>query len=153
MQQKISIKRTDGGDPDFQSLIAELDHELWDELKEDQSLYSQYNHVPNIKTVILIYLDEQPVACGCFKHFDERTVEIKRMFVKKSSRGMGLSKKVLSELEQWAVENNYANAVLETSIHFETAKRLYLSDGYKVISNYGQYAGLPESICMKKELR
>jgi len=74
------------------------------------------------------------------------------MFVRKNQRGKGLSRQVLSELEQWAWEQNYKYAVLETSIHFETARNLYTSTGYEVIPNYGAYIELAESICMRKEL-
>jgi len=148
----FTIKRTTANDPDFQLLVKQLDHELWHELKEDQSTYDQYNIVIDIPTAVVIYNNEQAVACGCFKAFDEQTVEIKRMFVQKKHRGKGLSKKILAELEQWAKEKNYRYSVLETSIHFTTARNLYSSNGYKTIPNYGQYADLPESVCMKKEL-
>lgn len=74
------------------------------------------------------------------------------MFVQKDHRGKGLSKQILSELEQWAREKNYQFSVLETSIHFNVARNLYSASGYQVIPNYGHYAGLPESVCMKKEL-
>lgn len=146
------IKRTTGNDQDFQLLVKNLDHELWNELKEDQATYDQYNIVVDILTAVVIYKDEEPVACGCFKKFDEQTVEIKRMFVQKDHRGKGLSKNILAELEQWAKEKNYQFSVLETSIHFTTAKNLYITNGYEIIPNYGQYASLPESVCMKKEL-
>ena len=147
-------KRTSANDKDFQLLVAQLDNELWNELKEDQATYGQYNIVVDIPTAVVIYCDkEDPVACGCFKKFDEDSVEIKRMFVQKDHRGKGLSKKILAELEQWAKEENYQAAVLETSIHFTTARKLYSSAGYKTIPNYGQYAGLPGSVCMKKYLQ
>lgn len=146
------IKRTTANDADFQLLVKNLDHELWNELKEDQATYDQYNNVIDIPTAIVVYHNEQPVASGCFKEFDEETVEIKRMFVQKEHRGKGLSKKILSELEQWAKEKNYRFSVLETSIHFTTARNLYTTNGYKIIPNYGQYADLPESVCMQKEL-
>lgn len=146
------IKRTTANDEDFQLLVKALDNELWNELKEDQATYDQYNYVIDIATAIVVYYKKEPVACGCFKEFDEHTVEIKRMFVQKDYRGKGLSKKILSELELWAKEKNYRSAVLETSIHFATARNLYSSNGYNVIPNYGQYANLPESVCMKKVL-
>lgn len=146
------IKRTTANDKDFQLLVKKLDHELWNELKEDQATYDQYNIVVDILTAVVIYNDGEPVACGCYKPFDDETVEIKRMFVQKEHRGKGLSKKILSELEQWAKENKYCYSVLETSMHFITARNLYAAGGYKIIPNYGQYAGLAESICMKKEL-
>lgn len=148
-----TTKRTSANDKDFQLLVAQLDNELWNELKEDQATYEQYNMVVDIPTAVVIYCDKDPVACGCFKKFDEDSVEIKRMFVRKDYRGKGLSKKILAELEQWAKEKNYQASVLETSIHFTTARKLYSSAGYKTIPNYGQYAGLPGSVCMKKYLQ
>ena len=152
MQPHISIKRTTAADPDFKDLVGQLDHELWNELKEDQATYDQFNNVEHIATALVIYADDQPVACGCFKEFSADTAEIKRMFVKKPFRGKGLSKKLLNELEVWAVEKGYRNAVLETSIRFHTARNLYTTSGYNIISNYGQYQNLPESVCMQKLL-
>jgi putative acetyltransferase len=75
------------------------------------------------------------------------------MYVDKNYRGKGISKIVLYELEKWAVENGYEYAILETSIHFNTAQNLYKQSGYIVIPNYDQYEGLKESICMKKKLK
>lgn len=152
MAEGLSIKRTSSADPGFQLLVSCLDHELWNELKEDQAKYDQYNKVPDIETVIVIYLNERPVACGCFKKYNEDTVEIKRMFVEKKCRGKGFSKLVLEELEHWAVESGFHYSILETSIHFNRALNLYSNAGYQVIENYDQYKGLEESICMKKEL-
>jgi GNAT superfamily N-acetyltransferase len=146
------IKRTTANDDDFRLLVKKLDHELWVELEEDQATYDKYNALPDLPTAVLAYYHDEPVACGCFKSFDDDTVEIKRMFVCKEQRGKGLSKKILNELEQWAKEENYKYAVLETSIHFTTARNLYAANGYRITSNYGPYINLPESVCMKKEL-
>jgi putative acetyltransferase len=148
----LNLKRTTTSDPDFQQLIRELDHELWVELNEDQATYDQFNNVDHIGTALLIYENNQPVASGCFKKIDEETIEIKRMFVRKSCRGKGLSKKILQELENWAKEKHYRQAILETSIHFKTARNLYASSGYVPIPNYGPYIDLVESVCMKKQL-
>lgn len=152
MTEIFDVKRTDSNDPDFQFLILRLDHELWNELNEDQATYDQFNKVPDLSTVIVIYLNAIPVACGCFKKYNEDTVEIKRMFVDKSYRGKGISKLMLFELEKWARESKFRYAILETSIHFKTARTLYANAGYMIIDNYDQYAGLEESVCMKKEL-
>jgi GNAT superfamily N-acetyltransferase len=122
-------------------------------LNEDQATYDQYNKVPDIKTAAIISLNSEPVACGCFKEFDKDTIEIKRMYVNKQHRGKGLSKEVLKQLEAWAIETGYCFAVLETSIHFDTAKALYASNGYTIISNYPPYVGLKESVCMRKAIR
>ena len=151
MYQNLIFRRTSSDNRDFQQLVSHLDHELWHELKEDQATYDQYNKVPDLKTVLLVYAGEQPVACGCFKEYDVEAVEIKRMFVEKAFRGRGLSKRVLQHLEQWAMEQGFHYAVLETSIHFQTARRLYEKSGYTVIPNYPPYSGLSESVCMKKK--
>jgi GNAT superfamily N-acetyltransferase len=75
------------------------------------------------------------------------------MFVEKEWRRKGLSKIILNGLEQWAVEKGYVYAILETSIHFTTARRLYESSGYTIIPNYPPYEGLSESVCMHKYLK
>jgi len=153
MHQFIAIKRTNGTDNDFVQLIGQLDNELWNELKEDQATYDQYNNVTYIDTAIVLYENMKPVASGCFKKHNAETVEIKRMYVVKECRGKKYAKKVLMELEGWASELGFAYAILETSIHFKAARSLYMNSGYTVIENYDQYKGLEESVCMKKELK
>jgi hypothetical protein len=152
MKDEVSIKTTSSNNTDFELLVAHLDNELWYELNEDQAQYDPYNKVPDLQTVVVLYVNGKPAACGCFKKHSADTVEIKRMFVEKENRGKGLSKMVLAELEKWATENQARFAILETSIHFAAARNLYLNAGYQVIPNYDQYIGLPESVCMKKEL-
>ncbi|MEO6329493.1 MAG: GNAT family N-acetyltransferase [Ginsengibacter sp.] len=147
-----TFKRTATNDIDFLYLVSCLDNELWNELNEDQATYDQFNKVENISTDLLIYINDKPVGCGCFKKFNQDTAEIKRMFIQKGHRGIGLSKKLLHKLEQWAVEKDYRHAVLETSVHFRIARSLYENNGYKIIPNYPPYERLPESVCMKKEL-
>jgi GNAT superfamily N-acetyltransferase len=153
MNKDLIVKRSVCAHPDFIYLVSCLDNELWNELNEDQSIYDQYNKVPDIKTAIIIYADEKPVAIGCFKEYSEDTVEIKRMYVDKNYRGRSISKMVLHELENWAMEKGFKYAILETSIHFNTAQYLYTQAGYVVIPNYDQYEGLEESVCMKKKLQ
>ena len=144
--------RTSADHPDFVHLVSLLDHELWVELQEDQATYDRYNKVPDIKTAIIIYDNENPVAIGCYKAYNNNTVEIKRMYVDKAYRGKGISKMVLDELEKWAIENGFQQAILETSIHFNVAQSLYSKAGYVIVPNYDQYEDLEESICMKKKL-
>lgn len=152
MKEQLKIIRTNSDNTDFQQLIRKLDNELWNELNEDQATYDQYNKVPGLDTVIVIYESHQPVAIGCFKQHNNDTVEIKRMFVEKEQRGKGFSKLVLKELENWAAASGFRNAILETSVHFKAARSLYTNAGYSIIDNYDQYKGLDESVCMKKEL-
>ena len=150
--RQLNTRRTSTSDPDFIYLIASLDNELWFELHEDQATYDQYNKVPGISTAIIVYDKEKPIACGCYKEYNTSTVEIKRMFVEKHYRGHGIAKLLLEKLENWARENGFQYAILETSVHFTVAKNLYQNAGYIIVPNYDQYEGLKESVCMKKKL-
>ena len=152
MNEQLTIKRTTGRDPDFEFLIRQLDNELWNEMSEVQATYDQFNKVPDIDTVLLIYKNGKVIACGCFKKYRNDTIEIKRMFTVKEERGKGIAAIVLSELEKWAIELNYRYAILETGINLLSAVQLYKRSGYSITDNYDQYIGLEQSVCMKKEL-
>jgi GNAT superfamily N-acetyltransferase len=45
---------------------------------------------------LIAYLDGEPVATGAFRPHDQRTVEIKRMYVVPDARGKGLSRTMLA---------------------------------------------------------
>ena len=75
------------------------------------------------------------------------------MFVHPDYRGKGIASKILSELELWASEQNYSEAILETGINQPEAIALYKKSGYLVTQNYGQYANAENSVCMKKILK
>jgi putative acetyltransferase len=152
VNEHLTIKRTTGRHPDFESMIRQLDNELWNEMKEVQATYDQFNKVPDIDTVVLIYRGVDVIACGCFKKYRNDTVEIKRMFTVPAERGKGLAVIVLNELEKWAVELNSRYSILETGKKLLSAVQLYKKSGYTITENYDQYIGLEQSVCMKKEL-
>ncbi len=148
----MTLKRTSSNDPGFQTLVVELDKDLTGRYEERQAIYDQYNKVPDLQTVVVAYEIDVPVGCGAFKAFDETSVEIKRMFVSVDQRGKGIASAILKELENWAAELGYPNAVLETGNKQHEAIALYQKLGYSIIENYGQYIGLDTSICMSKSL-
>ena len=99
-----------------------------------------------------MYEDDVPVACGAIREFSQDAMEVKRMFTLPASRGKGFAIKILSELEKWARELKYKKCVLETGKRQPEAIALYHKAGYKIISNYGKYAGIENSVCFEKEL-
>ncbi|CAN5450453.1 GNAT family N-acetyltransferase [soil metagenome] len=146
------IKRTDSTNPDFISLVRQLDAELRDRFGEAQTFFDQFNKLDSIKHVVVTYYDEVPVGCGAIKKFDESTMEVKRMFVHPLHRGKGYAAEVLSELEKWTAEMNFSHCVLETGDKLPEAVGLYEKSGYSLIPRYGQYANSESSICMKKRV-
>ncbi len=147
-----TIKRTQSLDKDFQFLVVQLDLDLNKRYDCVQSEYDKYNKIDSIDTVIIAYNNAKPIGCGCFKQLDEVTVEIKRMFVLLEYRGRGISKIILNELENWALELGFTKLVLETGKGQPEAIGLYEKLNYMKIDNYGQYADMPNSVCFEKKL-
>ena len=147
------IKRTDSSDKDFHILVDKLNNDLLDRYGELQVFYNQFNKIDNIPNVVIAYADAMPAGCGCFKKFDDSSVEVKRMFVADEYRGKNIGTAILNELEKWAAELGNKTVVLEMGNKQPEAAVLYKKQGFAVIPNYGQYIGMEEtSICMKKEL-
>lgn len=149
--EKIFIKRTNSSDPDFKELVRQLDIDLWKRYPEFQDEYNLYN-IQFLDQAMVIYVDNEPIACGGFKKFDGETVEWKRVFVAPHYRNAGIGARLVEELEQWGRETGYRYAVLETGKRQPEAIRLYTKKGYGIIENYGPYKGMENSLCMKKEL-
>lgn len=146
------LKRTTSDDTDFQNLVALLDQDLQMRDGEEHSFFAQFNKIDKIRHVVVSYVGNKPVGCGAIKKYDENTAEIKRMFVRPEFRGQGLAYFILKELELWATELNYSVCILETGKKQPEAIRLYQKSGYITIPNYGQYANVESSICMRKQL-
>lgn len=149
----INLLRTDSSNPDFQKLVVLLDAELKVYDGDDHAFYSQYNKIEAIKHVVVAYQDETPVGCGAIKEYEPGTMEVKRMYVNKDIRGFGIASVVLKELEIWASEIGYTKCILETGIKQTQAIALYKKNNYDIITNYGQYAGIENSVCFEKLLK
>jgi len=138
----IQIIRTNSNNKDFIELVKKLDAFLTIIDGDDHSFYSQFNKI-----------DATPVGCGAIKKNDAVSMEIKRIYVIPESRGKEIASKILSALENWAKELSFTKCILETGKQQQEAIKLYKKNGYKLISNYGQYANVENSVCFEKELK
>lgn len=145
-----TLVRTDSDHEDFKYLITFLDRELAERDGDEHAFYAQFNKVDAIKHVVVAYIKNEPVGCGSIKAFDDESVEIKRMYVANPQRRKGVAQEILAELEQWAAELGFEKCVLETGTKQPEAIALYQKLGYTIIPNYGQYAGVENSVCMQK---
>lgn len=148
----ITLIRTNSANKDFIKLVKKLDAFLAITDGEDHAFYNQFNKLNTIKYVLVAYSNNIPVGCGAIKEFNTTTVEIKRMFTSKKTRGQGVASKILLELEKWALELNFKRCILETGIRQIEAIGLYKKNKYQQIDNYGQYAGIKESLCFEKNV-
>ncbi len=85
------------------------------------------NVIEDNQTVITGYLEEIPIACGCFKSNDDNSIEIKRMYATPAHRRKDFSTKILSALESWAKELGFFIVCLDTGL------------GAKLISSHGDF--------------
>lgn len=148
----ITIKRTTSDNEDFGNLVVQLDAYLKVLDGDDHAFYAQFNKTNLLKNALICYDDKKAVGIGAYKEFDSETAEIKRMYTLPECRGKGIAKAILSELENWAKEEGYTTTILETGFKQVDAIGLYQKLGYTITENFGQYIGVDNSVCMKKNL-
>lgn len=150
----MQLLRTDSTHPDFIELVKHLDADLAIRDGDDHPFYDQFNKIDAIKYAVVAYDEnDTAVGCGAIKEFEPGTMEVKRMFVPMEQRGKGIAKDILIELEVWALELGNRKCILETGIKQPEAISLYKKSGYTFMDNYGQYAGVENSVCFEKLLK
>jgi len=148
----IELIKTNSDHADFKELVKHLDVDLKIRDGEDHTFYAQFNKIDSIKHAIVAYDDNKPIGCGAIKPYNAETMEVKRMYTLPECRGKGIATKILIELEKWAKELTYKKCILETGHKQPEAIALYKKNGYEQIPNYGQYAGVENSVCFEKVL-
>ncbi|MBR7801437.1 GNAT family N-acetyltransferase [Undibacterium fentianense] len=148
----LQFIRTDSNNLDFQQLVLALDRYLAITDGDEHAFYAQFNKSDGLKNVLVVYQQDQAIACGAIKHYADGVTELKRMYVAPNARGRGLASQVLTHLENWAIELDYGSCILETGVKQLEAIRLYQKNSYQVIPNYGQYVGMQNSVCFCKNL-
>jgi DNA-binding MarR family transcriptional regulator len=79
---------------------------------------------------IIARLHGRPVGCGSVKLQSNGAAYLKRMWVSRTARGIGLGRRLLAELEAWAQQAGATRAQLETNRALREAIALYRASGY-----------------------
>ena len=77
-----------------------------------------------------------PIGCGGIRTLERRVAEIKRMWIAPSARGLGIGRRLLQELEQFAHRHGCRIIRLDTNESLREALQLYRSSGYREIERY-----------------
>ena len=85
---------------------------------------------------LLATLRGEPVGCGALKLHGARPAELKRMWVSPSARGLGVGRRLLSELERRAAEHGARVIRLETNKTLVEAVSMYRSAGYREVEAF-----------------
>jgi putative acetyltransferase len=96
--------------------------------------------------------DGNAVGCGALVPLDEYCVEVKRMFVAKEERGLGIATMILAELERLSREFDYDAMRLETGIKQPESIALYGKAGFYRIPNFPPFENDLSAVCFEKRI-
>ncbi|MEQ3551816.1 GNAT family N-acetyltransferase [Pseudonocardia nematodicida] len=85
---------------------------------------------------LLGVLDGVPVAIGGLRRLDDRTCEIKRLYVEPPARSAGVGRRLLAALEDAARALGYGCARVDTGPAQRHSRALFRATGYRVIPRY-----------------
>jgi GNAT superfamily N-acetyltransferase len=95
------------------------------------------DYVPPSGRLLLAYDNAELAGCIALRRFDERTSEMKRLFLRDQFRGQGLGRQLINAIIQEAKQIGYACMRLDTlPPRMNDAIRLYRSCGFKEIDPY-----------------
>jgi DNA-binding MarR family transcriptional regulator/GNAT superfamily N-acetyltransferase len=89
--------------------------------------------VPPAGALLIARLHGKPIGCGALKFHRRAPAELKRMWVDPGSRGLGLGRRLLMELERHTREAGARVVRLETNRVLKEAIQLYRNSGYREV--------------------
>jgi len=117
--------------------FAELDRRFDAGFDPDASLPTDPAEMRPPRGVFLVgLLRDEPVCCGALKFHGTAPAEVKRMWVSRTVRGIGLGRRLLHELERRAVERGVCVLRLETNRSLVEAIAMYRSSGYREVAAF-----------------
>lgn len=147
----LSITKENINSIEAKELIKELSSELRKITGNTGKGSFENSDIDNPRSIFIVARENgNAIGCGALREISNEIAEIKRVYARKKSSGIG--KKILIYLEEQAQEFGYKKIILETRKCNEIAVNFYLKNDYKVISNYGKYINREEAICFEKIL-
>ncbi|HTV78646.1 MAG TPA: GNAT family N-acetyltransferase [Steroidobacteraceae bacterium] len=101
---------------------------------------------------VVAYAGDVPVACGALRPWGPEVAEVRRMYVHREHRRLGLGRRILDHLVDAATRMGYSRLVLETGCRQRAAMRLYESRGFGRIDPFGEYVNDPTSVCYARDI-
>jgi drug/metabolite transporter (DMT)-like permease/GNAT superfamily N-acetyltransferase len=95
-----------------------------------------HEYVPPEGSFLVVYDDDEPIACAGIRQLPDGSGEVKRMYVAPEARGRGVGRRLLERLEDEARALGYTRLRLDTGAQLNEAQELYRSAGYIEIDDY-----------------
>jgi DNA-binding MarR family transcriptional regulator/GNAT superfamily N-acetyltransferase len=114
--------------------FGELDRRFETGFDPAQSLPCDLSEMrPPAGLFLVASLRSEPVGCGALKFHGDEPTEIKRMWVAPVARGLGVGRRLLTELEHRAAVAGSRTVQLETNRTLTEAIAMYRSSGYREV--------------------
>jgi putative acetyltransferase len=151
----ITVQRTDILSPTARTLIEALNVELSGRYPEEGACHFRLDPdevAPGRGAFLVASRMGKSIGCGAVRRIDDRTGELKRMYVCPEQRGRGVGGAILAALEVEARALGLSRLLLETGVRQTEAIALYRKAGFSDIAPFGEYVESPLSLCMAKNL-
>jgi putative acetyltransferase len=137
-------------------IMAEITFGLYPEDADNGIFPTTTEELAQHGMLVLARVDGEAAACGALMAHGQvdgfDALEVKRMLVLPAFRGRGLSRLVLTRLEQIARQRNAQKLVLMCGPRQPEALRLYETQGFVRRSAYGKHSEHPLSFFFEKIL-
>jgi DNA-binding MarR family transcriptional regulator len=130
---RFAIERPTSADARWcwQQYFAELDERFQNGFDPDAALPVDMHEVtPPGGALIIARLHGRPIGSGSVKPPRGEPAYLKRMWVAREARGLGVGRRLLAELEQYARSTGARSIHLETNKSLKEAIALYRASGY-----------------------
>jgi DNA-binding MarR family transcriptional regulator/GNAT superfamily N-acetyltransferase len=91
---------------------------------------------PPTGVFLVATLRAEPVGCGALRFHPNEPTELKRMWVAPAARGLGIGRRLLTELEAYAAANGARTLRLDTNRTLTEAIAMYRSSGYRAVDAF-----------------
>lgn len=119
----------------------------------DQELVSlPGKYAPPHGAVIIARSDGVPCGCVALRRIDERTCEMKRLYVRPGNRGLRIGAELVTRIIETAKARGYGAMRLDTLPSMTSAVSLYRSFGFQEIEPY-IFNPIPGALFMEKRLQ
>ena len=151
----ITIAKEDPRSPDVSRLLSEFVDEVkkrYESPPADVGIFDPDLVLVSRSAFLVARSEGNAVGCGALVPIDEYAVEVKRMFVSKEERGLGIATMILGELERLAREFDYDAMRLETGVKQPESIALYGKAGFYRIPNFPPFENDPSAVCFEKKI-
>lgn len=142
-QTLVEIEHAPAATAEVRALVDKLDQELSENYSPEQrhGLVLDAIFQPHVRFFVA-RMRGSAVGCGGVALFSD-FAEIKRMYVRKGSRGHGVADAIIARLAAEALDAGLTVLRLETGTHSIAAIRFYRRNGFQPCSVFEPYSSMP----------